>query len=62
KSLYIKEHLKPVNSEVVNVYLQMHIILNHEEMTIDKAEEAIDEIKSANQRCQDCIKSILKIF
>jgi hypothetical protein len=49
KSLNAKEHLKPVNNEVMNACQQMYSILNDEEMTMDKAEEAIDEIKSASQ-------------
>lgn len=49
KSLNAKEHLNPVNNEVMNACQQTHSILNNEEMTMDKAEEAIDEIKSASQ-------------
>ncbi|EIE84526.1 hypothetical protein RO3G_09236 [Rhizopus delemar RA 99-880] len=49
KSLNAKEHLKLVNNEVMNACQQTNSILNDEEMTMDKAEEAIDEIKSAGQ-------------
>ncbi|ORE09159.1 hypothetical protein BCV72DRAFT_202246, partial [Rhizopus microsporus var. microsporus] len=49
KSLKVKGHLEPVNNEVMNAYQRMHITLNDEGVTMGKAEEAIDEIKLANQ-------------
>ncbi|KAI9339736.1 hypothetical protein BD770DRAFT_476716, partial [Pilaira anomala] len=45
RSLNSKQHLKPIDPEVMIACQQMHSILINDEMTLDEAEEAIDRIK-----------------
>lgn len=48
-SLNSKQHLKPIDPEVMIACQQMHSILINDEMTLDKVEEAIDRIKATSQ-------------
>lgn len=45
KNLNTKEHLKPVDNEVMNACQKMHYLLNDDDIDRDGAEEAVDEIK-----------------
>ncbi|CEJ05390.1 hypothetical protein RMCBS344292_19332 [Rhizopus microsporus] len=48
KNLNTKEHLKPVDDEVMNACQKIHHVLNDDDIDRDRAEEAVDEIKSSS--------------
>lgn len=45
KSLNTKEHLKPVDDEVMNACQKIHYVLNDDDIDKEGVEEAVDEIK-----------------
>lgn len=45
KTLNTKEHLKPVDGEVMNACQKIHCLLNDDDIDRDGAEEIVDEIK-----------------
>ncbi|EIE77854.1 hypothetical protein RO3G_02558 [Rhizopus delemar RA 99-880] len=59
RSFNSKQHLKPIDPEVMIACQQMHSILINDEMTLDEAEEAIDRIKATSQNT--CVKIVTKI-
>lgn len=60
KNLNTKEHLKPVDDEVMNACQKIHHVLNDDDIDRDRAEEAVDEIKSSSPN--KSVKLALKII
>lgn len=60
KNLNTKEHVKPVDDEVMNACQKIHCLLNDDDVDRDGAEEAVDEIKlsSPNKRVKIALKII----
>ncbi|KAG1460270.1 hypothetical protein G6F56_005988 [Rhizopus delemar] len=58
RSFNSKQHLKPIDPEVMIACQQMHSILVNDEMTLDEAEEANDRIKATSQNT--CVKIVTK--
>lgn len=60
KSLNTKEHLKPVDDEVMNACQKIHYLLNDDDIDRDGAEEAVDKIKLSS--LNKSVKIALKII